>query len=115
MFDSAGDFEQIFIVIAIITTAALVLYSLSAFLLFFSKVKIKNRKMSCITKPSIEIYLIVLLGDLSLVLNGYFSGAMRASKLSIFHSFMLFPLAALCCIAIFYYLRDKKITFVKFN
>lgn len=115
MFDSAGDFEQIFIVIAIITTAALVSYSLSAFLLFFSKVKIKNKKMSCITKPSIEIYLIVLLGDLSLILNGYFSGAMRASKLSIFHSFTLFPLAALCCIAIFYYLRDKKITFVKFN
>ena len=107
-FDPLGDFEDIFLVIAGIATAALVSYSLSAFLLFFSKVKIKNRKMSCITKPSIEIYLIVLLGDLSLILNGYLSGAMEARKLFIFHSFTLFPLAALCCIAIFYYSRNEK-------
>jgi len=107
-FDPAGDFGDIFLGFAGIATAALVLYSLSVFLLFFSKVKIKNKKMSCITKPSIEIYLIVLLGVLSFILNGYLSGAMEAKKLSIFYSFTLFPLAALCCIAIFYYSRNEK-------
>lgn len=108
VFDSADDFEQIFLVIAIVTTAALVLYVLCTLFLFLSKVKIKKKKMGCIIRPSIEIYLIVLLGDFSVILNSYFSGAMKVSKLFIFHSFTLFPVAALCCIAIFYYLRAEK-------
>lgn len=107
-FDSSTDFEQIFLIIGMVSTAALASYVLCTFLLFFSKVKIKKKKMSCITKPSIEIYSIVLLGDFSVILNSYLSGAMNVSQLFIFHSFTLFPLAALCCVAIFYYFRNEK-------
>lgn len=108
VFDSTNDFEQTFLIMMLVSTAALVSYVLSTFLLFFSKVKIKKKKMSCIIKPSIEIYSIVLLGDFSAILNSYLSGAMKVSKLFIFHSFTLFPMAALCGIAIFYYLRNEK-------
>ena len=109
-FDPVGDFEDIFLVFAGVATAALVSYSLSVFLLFFSKVKIKNRKMSCITKPSIEIYLIVLLGVVAFVLSAIFSANMNIGGPFIFVLSLLFFIAALCCIAIFYYSRnDKKI------
>ena len=104
-----GASGAIYIYIAIFTTAALVSYVLCTLLLIFSKVKIKKKKMNCITRPSVEIYFIVLLGISAVVLNSFLSGAMGLGKLLPLVSFTLLPVAILCCFAIFYYLKNEKI------
>lgn len=108
VFEPAGNFGTIYIYIAFINTVAMVSYVLSTFLLIFSKVKIKKKKMSCITKPSIEIYSIVLLGISAVALNCILSGAMNISKLLTLLSFTFFPIGIFCCLAIFYYFSNEK-------
>ncbi len=105
-FNPVDAFRTIYIYLAGMATAALVLYAMCTYLLIFSKVKIKNKKMHCIARQSVEIYLIMLLGMAGVFLNVFLYSTSVENIVLVLSLFTLLPLAIFCCIAIFHYRKN---------
>ena len=106
--EPSKDFEQPFLVIGITVTIFFVSFILTPLLLVFRKVKLRNMKLSCITKASVDIYALTLLGIFTLALDFIFAGAMNMPNLLTLLSFTFLPIALACCFAIIHYQIEER-------